>query len=402
MDITTPQSVGLSAARLGRIDSFMQGHVDRRTVPGLITLVARHGKVAHCRCFGLMDAEAGASMRMDAIFRIYSMTKPITCAALLMLFEEGLFQLTDPVSAFIPAFKDTKVFVRNTATGTELADLKRPISIHDIFTHTSGLSYGFEQDTPVDELYRRALPGKRTRTPLSEATNNLARLPLVFQPGTAWRYSYAHDVVGHLVSVLSGMTFPHFLEERVFRPLGMVDTGFFVPPTKLDRLAALYSGTPAGGLALVDSPAKSEWVDPEITPSGGGGLLSTISDYLRFAQMLLNGGALDGVRLLSRKTVELMTRNHLPSSMLPFAVTPGKPLPGFGYGLGVGVLMNAADAEELASDGMYQWNGAASTRWWNDPKEDLIGLMMIQTLRGDLLPQIGQAFGVLTYQAIDD
>ena len=402
MDIVTPDSVGFSSARLGKIRPYMQGHVERNAVPGLITLIARHGKVAHCECFGQMDVEANKPMRPDAIFRIYSMTKPITCAALLMLFEDGLFQLADPVSAFIPAFKDTKAFVRRTESGVELAGLQRPIAIHDLLTHTAGLSYGFHQDTPVDDLYRQTLPRERDRTPLGEAIEKLARLPLVSQPGTVWRYSYAHDVIGHLISVLSGLSFPDFLSQRVFRPLGMVDTGFFVPRDKLERLAALYTGVAGGGLKLVDAPTTSEWADPDVTPSGGGGLLSTISDYLRFAQMLLNGGVLDGVRLLGRKTVALMTRNHLPTGMLPFAVDPVKPWPGFGYGLGVGVLINAAEAEELASDGTYGWNGAASTRWWNDPKEDLIGLMMIQTLRGDLLPQIGQAFRVLAYQAIEE
>jgi CubicO group peptidase (beta-lactamase class C family) len=392
----------MSAARLGRIGAYLQRHVERTSAPGVITLIARHGKIAHMECCGMMDMEAGKPMRPDAIFRIYSMSKPITCAALLMLFEEGLFQLTDPVSAFIPAFKDTKVFVRRTEGGVEVTDLKRPISIHDLLTHTSGLSYGFNQDTPVDDIYRTSLPRERDREPLGQAIDRLATMPLVSQPGTVWRYSFAHDVIGHLVSVVSGMSFPDFLRTRIFGPLGMADTGFHVPPEKIERLTALYSGVPGGKLVTVDAPATTKWADPLITPSGGGGLLSTAADYLRFAQMLLNGGTLDGVRLLGRKTVALMTRNHLAADLLPYAVSPGQPRWGWGYGLGVGVLMNAAEAEELASDGMYHWNGAASTRWWNDPQEGLVGLMMVQTLRGDLLPQIGQAFRVLAYQAIEE
>lgn len=402
MNMTKPHRVGLSTERLGRIGAYMQSQVERGTAAGVITLVAREHKVAHLECFGMMDREAGKPMRPDAIFRIYSMSKPITCAALLMLFEEGRFQLTDPVSAFIPAFKDTKVLVRQTDAGPELADLVRPITVHDLLTHTSGLSYGFHKDTPVDEMYRQTLPRDRTRKSLKVLAEQIAGLPLVFQPGTRWRYSFAHDVVGYLVSVISGMSLPDFLRTRVFEPLGMVDTGFYVPPAKVDRLAALYAATPQRTLALVDSPAKTTWGDPQVTPSGGGGLLSTAADYLRFARMLLNYGELDGQRLLSRKTIELMTRNHLPAGLLPFAVNPGMPRPGFGYGLGVGVQMNAAEAGELATDGMYQWNGAASTRWWNDPAEDLIGLMMVQTLQGDFMPQIGQAFRVLAYQAIDD
>ncbi len=238
--------------------------------------------------------------------------------------------------------------------------------------------------------------------PLAKFINRLATLPLAFQPGTGWRYSLSHDVVGYLVQVISGMPFERFLDERIFQPLGMVDAGFVVPPHKADRLSALYMATADKGLTLQDAPATSEWRKPKRMPSGGGGLVSTAADYLRFAQMLLNGGVLDGERLLSRKTIELMTRNHLPASLLPYSIDPGKPRPGFGYGLGVGVLMNGAEANELMSDGSYQWNGAASTRWWNDPKEQLVGIMMTQLMRSDLRPPFAQVFRNLVYQAVDD
>lgn len=405
MDTVAPEKVGLSAARLKRLNMVMTGHADGKTTHGIITMIARRGKLAHLACYGMMDAEAAKPMPPDAIFRIFSMSKPITCAALMMLFEEGAFQLADPVHAFIPAFRKTKVFVRETAQGLELAELERPITMRDLLMHTAGLSYGMHQDTPVDALYRQAGPSsrrKRQRVSLTEMVDLLAGLPLVFQPGASWRYSLAHDVVGYLVQLLSGMPFDRFLQERIFQPLGMVDTGFVAPPDKLARLTALYTAVPEGGLRLEDAPSASEWADPLRTPSGGGGLVSTAGDYLRFAQMLLNGGSLDGVRLLSRKTVELMTRNHLPANLLPFSVDPGRPRHGYGYGLGVGVLLNGAEAGELMSDGSYQWNGAASTRWWNDPKEQLIGIMMTQLMRGELRPPVGQVFRNLVYQAIDD
>jgi len=403
---TDIQAAGFSPERIGKIGTVMQRFVDRGVLPGLITVVARHGKIAHLECFGVTDIESQTPMRPDAIFRIYSMTKPITAVATMMLVEDGLIQLNDPVCRYIPAFKDTKVFVRHTEQGVELADLQRDITVHDLLTHTAGLSYGFFDDTPVDEMYRQArLMTNSDPMPLTlEAmVTRLASLPLVHQPGTVWRYSVAHDVLGHLISVVAGMPFDQFLSERVFTPLGMADTGFYVPDDKLSRLVTLYSATASG--AFIKAPKTSIWRDPKRAPSGGGGLVSTAADYLRFAQMLLNGGVLDGVRLLSRKSVALMTRNHLSAGMLPFAVDARYPELGYGYGLGVGVLMNAAEAEELAGEGMYYWSGAAKTRWWNDPSEDLIGLMMAQVLTPTRLPEveaIKTVFRTLVYQAIED
>jgi CubicO group peptidase (beta-lactamase class C family) len=402
MRTVVPEAVGLSSARLARIGAAMRGYVEAKAMPGAITLVARHGQVAYCECVGVMDVKTGVPLREDAIFRIFSMTKPITCVALMMLFEEGKLQLSDPVHKYLPGFEDMRVFVGASENGVETAALERPITIHDLLTHTAGLSYGM-QPGPLDDIYRKAFPGPRDPRLTPEAfVKKLVALPLAFQPGAGWRYSFANDVIGCLVSVIAGMSFDRFLQQRIIAPLGMVDTSFVVPAEKVERLTAMYSATTAGRLIEADSAAESEYRDVRRSQSGGGGLVSTTADYLRFARLLMNGGSLDGVRLLSRKTVSLMTRNHVPAALLPYAVNPVKPQFGYGYGLGFGVLMNPAESEELASEGTYHWNGAAATRWWNDPTEGLTGMLMTQVLNADYMPPFGQTFKTLVYQAIDD
>jgi len=397
-----PEEVGLSSARLERLRTVMQGYVDRNQLAGLITLVARHGKVAHSECYGMMDMEASRPMQPDTLFRIYSMTKPITCVAFMMLFEQGHFLLNDPVSKFIPEFRDLKVFARTGEAGVEVADLEREITIRDLLTHTAGLGYGLYEDTPVEDMYRAEglfSPLGVLQVALPEMVHMLARLPLAHQPGSDWRYSMAHDVIGYLISVMADVPFDAFLKERVFEPLGMGDTGFFVPREKLDRFAALYGAAGGGGLALLDAPPTSPFLNPECHPSGGGGLVSTASDYLRFAQMLLNRGRLGGTRLLSRKTIELMTTNHLLDELVPIHFGPD-PVPGMGYGLGFGVLVNPAQSGTLGSEGLFQWGGAAGTYFWVDSREDLIGLVMPQFFF--LEEPVGKVFQNLTYQAIVD
>ena len=402
MHTVGPESVGLSSARLARLSAAMRTFVEAGAMHGAITLVARHGQVAHCECMGVMDVKTGAPMREDAIFRIFSMSKPITCVALMMLFEEGKLQLADPVSKYLKPLKDMRVFVGSSDAGVETAALDRAVTVHDLLTHTSGLSYGM-QPGPLDDLYRKAFPGPRgPRLTPESFIKRVAGLPLAFQPGTGWRYSLANDVIGCLVAEIAGMPFGRFLQERIFAPLGMPDTGFVVPPEKSERLTTMYSGTASGRLIEVESAAKSEYRDARRPESGGGGLVSTMADYLRFTRMLMNGGTLDGVRLLSRKTVSLMTRNHLPPVLLPYAVNPVKPQLGYGYGLGFGVLMNPAESEQLATEGTYHWNGAASTSWWNDPAEGLTGILMTQVLNADFVPPFGPTFKTLVYQAIDD
>jgi CubicO group peptidase (beta-lactamase class C family) len=398
MQTIAPEKVGLSAARLGRIRPAMQRYVDENKLAGVLTAVARHGHIAHLDTVGLMDVEANKPMQLDTIFRIYSMSKPITSVAVMMLYEENRFLLTDPVSRFIPEFEHVQVFVRKNGSGIELADPARPIAIHDLLTHTAGLAYGLENVEYVDQLYQQRVWALRERRPdmtLADMIRSVAALPLANQPGSRWHYSMATDVLGYLVEMVSGMPFDAFLKARIFEPLGMVDTGFHVPADKLGRFAATYSPGEKGGMQLLDAPATSRFARPTSCPSGGGGLVSTAEDYLRFAQMLLNDGELDGVRLLGRKTVELMRTNHLPAGMPVFEDGAT------GFGLGFGVILDVARTRMLGSVGSYSWGGAAGTKFWIDPQEDLIGLLMIQFMPSGHYP-IGSDFQVLAYQAIVD
>jgi len=390
-----PEEVGLCTERLKRINKVMQSYVDENKVAGLVTMVARRGKVVHFECFGVRDIEANKPMQPDTIFRIYSMSKPITSVAVMMLYEEGYFQLNDPVSKFIPEFKDVKVFVKKGKAGVEVSKSEREITIRDLLAHTSGLAYGLSKETPVDEMYQEAKMLKWDET-LEEKVGRLVKLPLANQPGSAWRYSISVDVLGYLVEVVSGERFDAFLEERIFGPLGMEDTGFYVPAEKMGRFATLYKAEEADNLGRDET---LYWGDFSKLPrflSGGGGLVSPASDYMRFCQMLLNGGELDGVRLLSRKSVELMTANHLSEELIRSSLN----IDGCGFGLGFAVLMDVAQSETLGSEGEYSWGGAASTGFWIDPEEELIGILMTQ-----FMPYNGRftkEFKVLTYQAIVD
>ncbi len=393
LPIGLPEEIGLSAERLKRISPFMQRYVDSSKLAGTITMVARRGKVAHFECVGMMDKETNKPMKPDTIFRIYSMTKPITSVAVMMLYEEGLFQLTDPVSKFIPEFKDLKVFVKETESGIELTESKPEMAIWHLLTHTSGLSYGGDENLPVDAMYRKAVVRPPDGT-LREMVQKLGEIPLANQPGGLWRYSLSTDVLGYLVEVLSGQSFDVFLKERIFEPLGMVDTGFHVPAEKLNRFAANYTPTKDGKIEVFDEPAKSVFSKPRTFFSGGGGLVSTTADYIRFAQMLLNKGELDGERLLGRKTIDLMTMNHLPEGLHPFEDQAG------GFGLGFSVAIDLAKSRSLGSAGSFGWGGAAATNFWVDSQEEIIGLFMTQ-LMNNPYPVI-QEFRVLVYQAIID
>ena len=341
-------------------------------------MIARHGQTVFSEQYGHRDKEAGRPMTDDTIFRIYSMTKPIVSTALMILFEEGRFRLTDPVAKYIPAFGATKVL----ADDGSLVDPSAPCSVRDLLTHTSGLTYDFMQDSPVAELYRDArLMNDPTRS-LESVIADLAQLPLAFQPGTRWHYSLGIDVAAHLVEVISGQPLGQFLEERMFAPLGMTDTAFGVPAAKLDRLAAMYGlpdlfakGQTFGALFEAWTNGFNERIDvsdtyptdaPDVFVRGGIGLYSTIGDYMRFAQMLLNDGELDGTRVLGRKTLSLMHSNHLPAALLPYEIG-GAPNPGFGFGLGSRVVMNVAETGGPGSVGEYGWAGAAKTYYWVDP-----------------------------------
>ena len=391
--MSPPEEVGLSATRLERISPFMQGYVDSEKLPGTITMVASRGKVAHFRCVGMMNREAEKPMEPDTIFRIYSMTKPITSVAVMMLYEEGLFQLTDPVSKIIPEFKDLKVFVKETESGLELAKSKPEMAIWHLLSHTSGLNYGWGKDSPVGAMYGEKSASPREGT-LKDMIRKLGELPLASQPGSEWQYSSSTDVLGYLVEVISGQSFDVFLKEKIFEPLGMKDTGFHVPEEQLHRFAANYAPAEDGKIKLIDDPATSVFSKPRTFFSGGGGLASTTADYIRFSQMLLNKGELDGARLLGRKAIELMTMNHLGKESHPFED------PARGFGLGFSVAMDVAKSRSLGSVGTFGWGGAAATTFWVDPQEEIIGLFMTQLMQSPY-PFL-QEFRVLVYQAIVD
>jgi CubicO group peptidase (beta-lactamase class C family) len=338
-------------------------------------------------------------MQAETIFRIYSMTKPITSVAVLMLMEEGRLRLADPVAAYIPAFADVKVLDASLDTGVRYTTPVRPPTIRDLLTHTAGLSYGFDDGVYIDQLYQQQVWSYWEQHPtdvsLDWLVDAIGKLPLASQPGTKFRYSMSTDVLGGIVQIVAGQPFDHFLQERIFQPLGMVDTDFFVPAEKLPRFAATYGPGEHGGLKLVDGVETSTYTRPARCPSGGGGLVATIGDYLRFAQMLLNRGELDGVRLLGPKTVDWMTTNHLPPSVHPFDD------PAAGFGLGVSVLTELGQSSVLGSVGNYGWGGAANTNFWVDPQEGLIGILMLQYMPSDTYPVVSD-FRNLVYQALTD
>jgi CubicO group peptidase (beta-lactamase class C family) len=404
---TKPETVGLSATRLERISSTIQKSVDDARIAGAVSLVARHGKIAYFKALGLADREAKKPMQTDSLFRICSMTKPITSVAVMMLYEEGRFLLNEPVSNFIPEFKAMKVLVpphpkdKASPTGA-LVDAKRPITIRQLLTHTAGLTYHW--NARLGKRYREAGMGHgilQQEGTIGAAVKKLASLPLLFQPGDAWEYSVADDVLGYLVEVVSGMPLDRFLQERIFKPLGMKDTGFFLPPEKVARLATAYTYYLEKGLqpfrdkqtieegAFVYS-ADYPYRGPQTYFSGGGGLCSTAEDYYRFCQMMLNGGTFNGTRLLSRKSVELISQNHVQ----------GK-LDQTGFGLGFGVNSEAKHLTELGSVGSYYWGGFFYTTFVIDPKEEMITIFMGQLHPTGELNLDGKTIR-LAYQAIED
>ena len=399
---TRPEAVGLSSQRLARVDSWMLQLVDDGKLAGVSALVARRGQVAYFGCAGLADQARGTAMAADTIVRIYSMTKPLTSVAIMMLYEEGRFQLDDPITRFLPAFRDMRVAAGGSLGALDTVPARRDITFRDLLTHTAGLTYGFMQATPVDALYReRGADFQSADASLAAVVERAAALPLLAQPGEAWNYSIATDVLGHLVAAISGQPFETFLHERVIAPLGMADTAFHVPPEKHGRFAANYARNAAGGVTLLDDPGKSRYGAPRALCSGGGGLVSTAGDYMRFCQMMLNEGELDGVRLLGRKTVELMTANHLRGDMAAMgqARFSESSYEGIGFGLGFSVMLDPARAQILGSPGEYAWGGAASTAFWVDPAEDMAVILMTQLMPSSAYP-IRRELRVLTYAAI--
>jgi CubicO group peptidase (beta-lactamase class C family) len=345
-----PEEVGFSSARLRRITSTVHAAIDRGEVAGAVALVARHGQVVHHEASGLLDVAAGTPMRPDTIFRIYSMTKPVTATATLLLYEEGRFLLDDPIAGFIPEFGDTKVFVRETTTGPVVAALARPMTIRDLLLHTSGLPYPDPAGSPVHRLHVQEEIGNRKES-LGEKVSRMARLPLAHQPGSAWTYGWSTDVLGRLVEVVAGQPFDVFLRERIFEPLAMHETGFHVAAAHRARLATVYTPAEGGGLR-VDTRPELAFTEPPAWCSGGGGLVSTAADYARFCQMLLNGGHLEGVRLLSRSTVSHMASDHLGDMKVAGALPRG-----YTFGLGFAVRKETGLNSVPGSASEFTWPG---------------------------------------------
>ena len=397
IEVVSPESVGLSSARLERLNDKMQEFVDKEKIAGAVTMIVRKGQVAHFETFGNADIKGKKKMEKDEIFRIYSMTKPIISVGLMSLYEEGKFQLKDPVAKYIPEMTNIKVYKREDGKDI-LVDQTNPIRIVDLLRHTSGLGYGWGPKEYVDSVYAAAeLFNVQT---LQEFVGKAVKLPLYFQPGTKWRYSIAADFSGYLIEVLSGQPLDEFLNERIFQPLNMTDTGFGVPKKKVKRFATYYKPTDEGGIEVREEAKTSSYVDNETLFLGGGGLVSTTADYLQFAQMMLNEGSLNGARILSPKTIELMTRNHVTD--IPYGGGPVQlPTEGEGFGLGVQVTTDITSSERLSSKGSYGWSGLAGTYFRIDPKEEMIVILMIQMFPHGQY-QINQYFHTMAYQAIID
>jgi CubicO group peptidase (beta-lactamase class C family) len=385
-----PESVGFSSARLKRLDAWVNGEITAHRKAGAVVLIARHEKIAWEKAYGLADLAAGRPMRTDAIFRLFSMTKPVTSVALLTLYEQGRFQLTDPLAKYLPAFGKVSVYAGLDSAGKMILEApKRAITLQDVFRHTAGFTYGgYFDDTPVDKAYQAA--GVPAAQSLAELVEKMSGLPLLYQPGERWVYSFSYDVLAYLAEELSGLSFDEYCRRTIFAPLGMHDTVFGVPPRLASRYPTLYTRDAAGTLTAV-AAADDPYRRFTGHPGGGAGLSSTARDYLRFAQMLLDGGELDGVRILSPATVALMTSDHLP---------PGTAYwhDGMRYGLGVSVVTDPAQAGNLGSRGQFGWPGLASTWFTVDPKEDLVALVLVQDMPRDL--PFDDEFQTLVYQAL--
>jgi len=427
IELASPDTVGLCADRLSRIAAHFNRYVDEGLIPGYLVLIARRGRAAYLHRYGTRDVEACLPVEEDSIFRIYSMTKPITSVGLLMLYERGLLQLDDPASEYIPGFERLEVFESGDAESYLTVPAEREMTIRDLLTHTSGLTYGHMYAHPVDAMYReRDLLGKDMS--LAEFVDHLKELPLLFSPGTRWNYSVATDVLGHIIEVISGQSLARFFADEILAPLGMADTGFSVSADQVGRFAANYERD-GDSFRLIDKPNESTYLTQPKLFSGGGGLVSTAGDYLRFSQMLLNKGELEGARILGRKTVELMTSNHLPqnfdltnmdyllySDTRPTGVGMGLGArynlrrggmrtqtrhDGVGFGLGGYVLLDPAAAQILGTSGEFGWGGAASTTFWIDPREDMTAIFLTQLMPSSSYP-IRRELRVLANQAVID
>jgi CubicO group peptidase (beta-lactamase class C family) len=393
--LARPEELGLSASRLARMSASIQADIDRGRIPGAVVLIARRGRIGYFAALGKQDPAAGSAMAPDSVFRIYSMTKPIVSTAAMMLLEEGRFLLSHPLSSYIPELAELQVGTVRRENGEkilELARAKRPITIQDLLRHTAGFTYGFLGDGPIEKSYvEHKIDGYRGQS-TAEMVEKLGKLPLIAEPGTRWNYSVATDVLGRLVEVVSGQSLGTFLQERILGPLGMADTGFSVPEPEQHRLAEAFATNPETGqpvsLHNVSRPPRFE--------SGGGGLASTALDYARFLQMVLNGGTLDGERLLSRKTVEFMTNDHLG----PIPGLSDFAGPGLGFGLGYAVRLQPGISAYQGSKGNFFWGGLAGTRFFVDPSEQLFAVLMLQA--PGQREHYSTLFANLVYGCLDD
>ncbi|HVH66916.1 MAG TPA: serine hydrolase domain-containing protein [Gemmatimonadales bacterium] len=395
---TRPEAVGLSAVALERIGPALQAYVDSGRLPGLLAVVARHGKLAYLKSVGAMDVEHGRAMSPDAVFRIFSMTKPITSAAVMQLYEHGKLRLDDPVSKYIPAFAGVKVYASGSAAQPLLRDPERSVTVADLLTHTAGLTYGLFDSAAVDTIYRRAgllNPGWT----IAQLADSLARLPLKFSPGSKWSYSFATDVLGRVVEVASGTTFDRYLDSALFRPLGMRSTGFHATRPMDGRIMPAYGRGADGKLHAIAPLLSPGYTEDGKLLSGGGGLLSTAGDYLRFAQMLLNGGELEGHRVLKRETVALILENHLPAALTPVSIAPDWPPGRSGFGYGGAVRVDSEPAVP-GSPGTFRWAGYATTFFWIDPREDLVAMVWTQYLPVMEMWSLDSRFQRLVYAAL--
>jgi CubicO group peptidase (beta-lactamase class C family) len=398
-----PESLGFSTERLVRLHESLQRPVDEKSLAGVVTLLMRHGKLVEERCYGVKDLASGAPMTNDTIFRIYSMTKPVTGVAMMILYEEGKWNPSDPISKFIPEYADLQVFKGMDTNGGMITEKPvHPPTIAELLTHTAGFTYGLFGSTPVDKLYM----GKNCfgAASLHDMANCFGGLPLLYQPGSKWVYSVSMDIQGYIIEKISGKSLAEFMEERIFKPLRMTDTAFFVPKEKRARFATLYSGGPDGKLVATGeaSGPKADFASMPGAPSGGGGLVSTARDYGRFAQMLLNHGELDGARILSPASVDLMTSNHLSPKLMTGEFSIGKEVmrPGHGWGYDLAVFNDPHAADEVVGNGTFYWEGAADTWFWVDPAADLVFIGMTQRMFGNGQPPMSHLSRPPVYGAL--
>jgi CubicO group peptidase (beta-lactamase class C family) len=406
LTIVRPETVGFSSERLERLHALMQESVDQKQIAGIVTILARHGKVVDYRTYGQRDMETGAPMTKDVIFRDYSMTKPVTGVAMMILYEQGKWLPSDPIAKYIPEFAHLKVFNGTDPDGKPiLVNPDHAPTMRELMSHTAGFTYGFFGNSPVDKMYRDARPLDSKN--LQEFIDKISQLPLAYQPGKGWAYSMSMDIEGYIVEKLSGQSLPDFMRDQIFKPLDMKDAGFYVPAGKRARFSAVYTTGKNGELMLAaaaPSGRSTDYAAEPTMPSGGGGMVSTAADYYRFAQMLLNRGELDGKRILSPATVKLMTSNHVPAELLTgqFGIGQMVMRPGFGYGFNCAVVFDPPEANLPEGKGTFFWDGAAGTWFWVDPTNDVVFIGMIQRMLGPASPNLEFESRAVVYGALVD